>query len=236
VPPRPRAPGPRLAVPASIAGYLDHTLLRTGATREEIIALCAEAVAHRMAAVCVRPEWTGLCAERVVGTGVRVATVVDFPAGDGGAGRKSEEAVAAVRAGADELDVMIPLAQALAGEWDAVRDELAAAVAAAPGATVKAILETAALDATQTVTAALAARAAGCTFVKTSTGFHPAGGATVEAVRLLRETVGEGTGVKASGGIRTAEAALALLGAGANRIGTSNSVRIILEEGLSPKS
>ena len=174
-----------------------------------------------MWAVCVNGAWVSTCAERLSGSGVRIAAVVGFPLGAGSSAAKAAEAAVAVADGATELDMVLQLGRVKAGDWEAVTDDVALVVSGARGALVKAIVESGLLDPGELALACRAAVAGGAGFVKTSTGFHAAGGATVEAVRRMRDVVGPAIGVKASGGIRTAEAALAMLAAGADRIGTS---------------
>jgi len=206
-----------------IGALVDHTLLKPEATKTDIQRHCDEAKTAGFGAVCVNAEWVGTALRRLEGSGVRVAATVGFPLGASGLAAKAAEAHLAVLDGADELDMMVALGLIRGAEWRAFEDEVAAVVGAAAGRLVKVILETAALTAAEVERAARTAVAAGARMVKTSTGFHPAGGATVERVRLLRATVGNGIGVKASGGIRTGEAALALLAAGADRIGATSS-------------
>lgn len=214
-----------------LAAFIDHTLLKPDATETMVRRLCAEARQYGFAAVCVNPNYVKLAAEELKGSPVRVATVVGFPLGATFTEVKVRETALAVAAGAAEIDMVIDLGALKDGRLRRVEEDVAAVVreAAAGGATVKAILETALLTEEEKVTAARLAVAAGAAFVKTSTGFGP-GGATVEDVRLLKQTVGDKAGVKASGGIRTAEAALAMVAAGASRIGTSAGVAIM--EGL----
>lgn len=207
-----------------IGALVDHTLLKPEATKADVRRVCDEARAAGFGAVCVNAEWVGMAVRALEGSGVRVAATVGFPLGAAGLAAKAAEARLAILDGAGELDVMIALGLVRGTDWRGVEDEIAAVVAAAPGRLVKVILETAALSAAEIERAARTAVAAGAGMVKTSTGFHPAGGATVERVRLLRATVGDGIGVKASGGIRTAEAALAMLAAGADRIGASSAL------------
>jgi deoxyribose-phosphate aldolase len=214
--------GPDADAPG-LSRLVDHTLLRPDATRDDLLRHCDEAAALGVRAACVHGGWVATCAERLRGTGVLVAAVVGFPHGGGAPEAKAAEAALAVEAGARELDVVMPLGRARGGEWAAVADDVRAVVAAAGPAAVKVIVESGALERWETALAALVALEAGAAFVKTSTGFHPAGGATVEAVSLLRQAVGPAVGVKASGGIRTAEAALAMVAAGANRLGTSSA-------------
>jgi deoxyribose-phosphate aldolase len=210
------------AADRGIGRLVDYTLLRPDATGAEVARLCDEAIAANLIAVCVNGSWVKRCAERLRGSGVRLAAVVGFPLGAGESAAKAAEAALAAEAGATELDMVISLGLAKAAEWDAVAEDVARVVRAAPGTAVKAILETAVLTPDEIVPACRAARQGGAEFVKTSTGFHPAGGATIDAVAAMRAAVGPSFGVKASGGIRTADAAVAMLAAGANRIGASS--------------
>ena len=205
-----------------IARLIDYTLLRPDATPADIDRLCEEGAAADVAAVCVNGAWVARFVERLRATPVRVAAVVGFPLGAGAADAKAAEAAAAARDGAAELDMVMPIGLAKVGSWQAVEADVAAVVGAAPATLVKVILETALLTAEEIAGACRASQSGGAGFVKTSTGFHAAGGATVEAVRAMRAAVGPRFGVKASGGIRTAESALAMLAAGANRIGASS--------------
>lgn len=218
-----------------IAGRIDHTLLRPESTAADIDRLCNEVGVHRFAAVCVNPMWTARCAGRLGGGGggVSVATVVGFPLGANLTAIKVAEAAQAVRDGATELDMVAALGHLRAGDWRYVREEIEAVIRAA-GVPVKVIIESAVLTPDEIVRASAVARDAGARFVKTSTGFHPAGGATTEAVALIRRTVGEAIGVKASGGIRDCATALRMLAAGATRIGTSNGARIASCLGRAP--
>lgn len=209
-----------------LAGRIDHTLLDPTATGEDVRELCAEARRFGFAGACVAGSWLPVVVEALQGSGVMAIAVAGFPLGTSPTVAKAFETEALVRSGADEIDTVIHLGHAKAGAWGAVRADLEAIIAAAGGRPVKAILETAVLTPDEIVRAAEVAVEAGAAFVKTSTGFGP-GGATVETVRLLRETVGERARVKASGGIRTHEQALAMLAAGADRLGTSSSVAIV---------
>jgi deoxyribose-phosphate aldolase len=213
--------------PDPLARAIEHTLLKPEATRSDIERLCDEALRFGVHGVCVNGAWTALCSRRLAGTALAVVTVVGFPLGAAAAAAKACEAHRAAADGATELDMVIALGHAAAGEWRAVEDDISAVVGAAGPVRVKAILETAALTPAEIAAGCRAAVAAGAAFVKTSTGFHPAGGASVAAVRLMRETVGPGIGVKASGGIRTREVALELLAAGADRIGTSATAALL---------
>ena len=210
--------GPRHGV----AHLLDYTLLKPEATRDDILRLCDEAATAAMWAVCVNGAWVSTCAERLSGSGVRIAAVVGFPLGAGSSAAKAAEAAVAVADGATELDMVLQLGRVKAGDWGAVTDDVALVVSAARGALVKAIVESGLLDPDELALACRAAVAGGAAFVKTSTGFHAAGGATVEAVRRMRDVVGPAIGVKASGGIRTAAQAIGMITAGANRIGLSS--------------
>jgi deoxyribose-phosphate aldolase len=206
-----------------IGRFLVHTLLRPDAGRDTIAAHCAEAVQYGLKAVCVNGCWVADSVSRLGRSGVVVATVIGFPLGAGTTKAKAAEARLAVGAGAGELDMVMAIGQAKSGEWRYVEDDIRRVVDAAGAAPVKAILETAALEPVEIAAGCLVARAAGAAFVKTSTGFHAAGGATEGAVSLLRRAVGAELGVMASGGVRTGESALRMLAAGANRIGTSGA-------------
>ncbi|GBD08629.1 Deoxyribose-phosphate aldolase [Candidatus Thermoflexus japonica] len=212
----------------ALAARIDHTLLRPEATPGDIDRLCEEALRYGCAAVCVNPIYVARAAARLAGTPVKVATVVGFPLGASLTAIKVAEAALALSQGAREIDMVLPIGLLKAGEIDAVRADLQAVVAVchAAGALCKVILETALLTAEEKSLAARLAVEAGADFVKTSTGFGP-GGATVDDVALLRRVVGPSIGVKAAGGIRTAEQAIAMLEAGASRLGTSATVAIL---------
>jgi deoxyribose-phosphate aldolase len=213
---------------AAVAAMIDHTLLVPEATADEVHALCVEAGALGVVAVCVSPSMLPL-GEGWLAPSVLTACVVGFPSGAHHGTVKAFEAAEARANGADEVDMVINLGLAKAGAWGAVRAEIEEVRLVAPHpAVLKVILETGLLTDEEIVAACEVAVAAGADFVKTSTGFHAtSGGATVEAVRLMRATVGPTLGVKASGGIRTAEKALAMIEAGANRIGTSSTAAIL---------
>jgi deoxyribose-phosphate aldolase len=222
-----RRPIPEDAVrtPRDLAPFLDHTLLAPGATHDDLVRLCAEARDHRLGAVCVHPGAVAAARALLSGTRVRAVAVVDFPRGEGTTAARVAEASDAVRAGADELDLVAPLPAVLAGRFEAALEDLRAVVRSVD-VPVKVILETARLAREQKVVSAALARCAGAAFLKTSTGFG-GGGATVEDVSLLRAVAGDDVGVKASGGIRTAGDALAMIRAGASRIGSSACVAIV---------
>ncbi len=213
-----------------MAALVDHTLLKPEATPADVTALVAEAVDLGVFAVCVSPSLVS-AATPAPRFGVAIATVVGFPSGKHLSAVKAHEAMAAVAAGAAEVDMVIDVGAAIAGDFDAVRDDVAAVRAAVPDVLLKVIVESAALLAgggDQTlIEACRAAVDADADFVKTSTGFHPAGGASVHAVQLMAATVGDGLGVKASGGIRTAADATAMLDAGATRLGLSGTRAVL---------
>lgn len=221
---------------AGIGGFIVHTLLRPDAGRDAVIAHCDEAVRYGLKAVCVNGCWVADCASRLGRSSVVVATVVGFPLGACATKAKAAEARLAVGAGAAELDMVMALGQAKSGEWRYVEDDIRRVVDAAGHAPVKVILEIGALTPVEIAAGCLVARAAGAALVKTSTGFHAAGGATEPAVSLMRRAVGAGLGVHASGAVRTSESALRMLAAGANRIGTSSAVSMAAMLGPSAPS
>ena len=207
---------------AGIGRLLDHTLLKPEAGRDAIQALCDEAVRYGLRAVCVNGAWVTDCASRLARSGVVVATVVSFPLGAGATKSKVTEARLAIGCGADELDVVMAIGQAKAGEWRYVEDDIRRVVDASGDVPVHVILETAALQPVEIAAGCLVARAAGAACVATSTGFHEAGGAGEGTISLLRRAVGTELGVKASGGVRSSDAALRMLAAGADRIAVSS--------------
>lgn len=219
---------------ARIADFIDHTILKPDATRADIERTCAEAREHRFAAVCVNPVWVPLCHALLDGSGVELATVVGFPLGAAQPDAKGAEAALAARQGATELDMVAAIGHIKSGDWSHVTSDIRAVVDAADGRLVKVILETALLEPMEIVRACHAAREAGAHYVKTSTGFNAAGGATPEAVALMRLAVGDALGVKASGGIRDCTAALRMVAAGATRIGTSSGVAMAGCRGRGP--
>ncbi|GAA1367826.1 deoxyribose-phosphate aldolase [Brevibacterium luteolum] len=214
-----------------VARMIDHTLLKPQSTAEDVAALVAEAQELGVLAVCVSPNMLPL-----MNTGdLVVATVCGFPSGAHHGEVKAAEAALSVRQGAAEVDMVINLGLALAGDFKGVEAEIREVVnacaessrATGSEAIVKVIIESAALNDDQIVAACKAAETAGAHFVKTSTGFHPAGGASTHAVKLMRQTVGDRLGVKASGGIRDAEAAQQMIDAGASRLGLSGSAAVL---------
>jgi deoxyribose-phosphate aldolase len=210
------------------AALIDHTILRADATRDEIIKLCREARKYAFASVCVNPYWVSLCARELTGSPVKVCTVVGFPLGATTTEIKVAETEAAIRVGAQEIDMVINVGALKSGDHETVKLDIQAVVDASHrgGAIVKVIIETALLDDNQKAVASTLAKLAGADFVKTSTGFST-GGATVHDVALMRLVVGPKIGIKASGGIRTLEDLKQMAAAGATRIGASASVKII---------
>lgn len=210
----------------TIAAMLDHTLLKPEATPAQIEKLCAEAAEYHFASVCVNPVYIPLAARLLKGTGVKVCCVVGFPLGAIAPEQKAAEAASCAAMGAEELDMVIHVGAAKAGDWALVQRDIEGVVKAAAGHTVKVIIETCLLTDEEKVKACEAAKAAGADFVKTSTGFST-GGATTHDIALMRKTVGPEMGVKASGGIRDYETAMAMIEAGANRIGASAGIAIV---------
>lgn len=214
----------------SMAGIIDHTLLRSDATLEDIRQLANEAKEYGFASVCVNPAWIAFAAEQLAGTGVKVCTVIGFPLGASTSRTKAYETEEAIRSGAAEVDMVIPIGALKSGDDDAVLRDIRAVVDAAAGKDlVKVIIETSLLTDEEKVRACRLAVQAGADFVKTSTGFQ-GGGASVEDVALMRRTVGPDIGVKASGGIRSLEDVHRMVKAGATRIGASSGVQIVKGE------
>ncbi|RAX15783.1 deoxyribose-phosphate aldolase [Pseudarthrobacter sp. AG30] len=215
----------------NIASYIDHTLLKPEASEAEVLKVCAEAAEYGFKSVCVNPVWVKTVTTALKGSGVLTCSVVGFPLGATPTDVKSFEARGAVLDGADEVDMVINIAAARAGDKGALADDIAAVAETvhAGGAILKVIIETALLTDEQKVLACQAAVEAGADFVKTSTGFN-GGGATVEDVALMRKAVGPNVGVKASGGIRSLADAQAMIAAGATRIGASSGIAIVKGE------
>ncbi|WP_342373000.1 deoxyribose-phosphate aldolase [Propioniciclava soli] len=213
---------------AELARLVDHTLLAPTATPADVAALAAEAADLGTYSICVSPSMLPVDADLAE---VKLATVCGFPSGKHTAATKAAEAAEAVAHGADEVDMVIDIGRLQAGDADHTEAEIRAVREAAPAPTVlKVIIESAALSDEEIVAACRAAEAAGADFVKTSTGFHPTGGASVHAVELMAATVGGRLGVKASGGIRDWETATAMVAAGATRLGLSGT-RAVLDGG-----
>ena len=211
-----------------IAALIDHTILKPEATRADVVKICREAREYRFASVCVNPYWVPLVKAELSGSTVKVCSVVGFPLGATSTDAKVCETAAALRAGAQEIDMVINVGALRSGDTDAVKNDIQSVVRVAhqAGAIVKVILETALLDDTQKTVASKIAKSAGADFVKTSTGFSTSG-ATVHDIALMRAAVGPNIGVKAPGGIRTLEDVQAMTAAGATRIGASASVKIV---------
>ncbi|HZN84366.1 MAG TPA: deoxyribose-phosphate aldolase [Mycobacterium sp.] len=216
---------------AGVAALVDHTLLKPEATEADIVALLHEADELDVFAVCVSPTMVATAKSFKTGD-YHIASVVGFPSGKHVSAIKAEEARLAVAAGADEIDMVIDVGSALEGDFDAVKADISAVFDAIPShAILKVIVESAALlalaDEGRLADVCRIAEDAGADFVKTSTGFHPSGGASVRAVEVMARTVGERLGVKASGGIRTADDAVAMLNAGATRLGLSGTRAVL---------
>ena len=213
-----------------MAAVVDHTLLKPEATQDDVVKLVAEAAELGVYAVCVSPSMVEVAASAAP-SGLHIASVAGFPSGKHLSEIKAAEAARAVAAGADEIDMVIDVGAALAGEWDALKADVAAVRAAVGDSVLKVIVESAALldlsGSPLLVDVCRVAADAGADFVKTSTGFHPCGGASVRAVELMVGAVGPDVAVKASGGIRTAAAALAMLDAGAARLGLSGTRAVL---------
>lgn len=213
-----------------IASWIDHTLLKPEATPQQVAQLCEEARRYAFASVCVNPVYVPLAHELLAGSPIMVCSVVGFPLGATLTEAKAEEARLAIKAGAQEVDMVLQVGLLKGGEYSAVADDIRRVVEVAHGKAVlvKVILETALLTRHEKILGCLLSQAEGADFVKTSTGFGP-GGATVEDVALMRRVVGPQMGVKAAGGIRSLADAQALLQAGATRLGCSASVKIVEE-------
>jgi deoxyribose-phosphate aldolase len=220
----------KMSFDRTVARVIDHTILKPEATREEVRQVCVEAAKYEFASVCVNSFWTKFAAAELPGSPVKICTVSGFPLGAMSTAAKVAETLAAVRDGAEEIDMVINIGALRGGEREIVKTDIAAVAAASHGhgAIVKVIIETALLDEAQKILACRLSQDAGADFVKTSTGFSKAG-ATVADVALMRRTVGKSMGVKASGGIRTLADLKAMVAAGATRIGASSSVKIVEE-------
>lgn len=210
----------------NLNAYIDHTLLKPEATETMIDKLCEEAKAHEFASVCVNPYWVARSAKLLSGTNVKVCTVIGFPLGANTSAVKAAETRDAIANGATEVDMVLNVGALKSGDLDLVRSDVAAVKQAAGNVLLKVILETGLLTDEEKEIACKLCVEAGADYVKTSTGFGP-GGATVADIALMRKAVGEGLGVKASGGVRDRETALAMIEAGATRIGTSSGISIV---------
>ena len=209
-----------------LAKYIDHTLLKPTATPNDILKVCEEAKHYHTASVCVNSCYVPLVHHALLGSGIMTCCVVGFPLGAMSTDAKAQEAHIAVQNGAEEIDMVQNIGYVKAGEWALVEQDIAAVVSAAAPAGVKVILETCLLTDEEKIKCCRIAKKAGAAFVKTSTGFS-SGGATAADIALMRQTVGADMGVKASGGIHSGEEALAMLNAGANRIGASSTKQIV---------
>jgi deoxyribose-phosphate aldolase len=216
----------KVTEPKELAAYIDHTLLKPEADKKSITELCRQAIENKFCSVCINPYWLPLAKKILQGSAVKLCTVCGFPLGADDPALKADEARRAVEQGADEVDMVINIGALRSGLYCEVFDDISGVVRAADGKTVKVIIEACLLNDEQKIEACLIAKAAGAHFVKTSTGFS-SGGATLADIALMRETVGPELGVKASGGVKTAEDAIAMIKAGANRIGTSSGIKII---------
>ena len=208
-----------------LAQYIDHTLLKPNATEDDIKKLCKEAKEYGFYSVCVNPRYVAKAKKILKNTPVKVACVIGFPLGENLPEIKQLEAMLAKNDGADELDVVASISSIIMGDYEYLFNEIMQIVEDT-NLPVKVILETGMLNNEQIVESCRVVKKAGVAFVKTSTGYYK-DGASMEAVKLMRETVGEDVGVKASGGIRDTETALNMIACGANRIGTSSGVQII---------
>lgn len=218
---------PKSLSASKLAYYIDHTLLKPDATPAMVEKLCQEAMDNGFFSVCINPTYVKLASAKLAGSRVAVCTVIGFPLGANTSAVKAEEARDAVANGAEEIDMVINIGALKAGDYRYVYDDIKAVVeAAGQDVLKKVIIETCLLTDDEKVKACLIAKAANCDFVKTSTGFST-GGATVDDIRLMRTAVGPYLGVKASGGIRDTAAALAMIEAGATRIGASAGIAIV---------
>ncbi len=212
-----------------LASYIDHTLLKPTTTEAEIAELCQQARENSFASVCVNPSYVAQAAKALAGSNVLVCTVIGFPLGSSTIETKAYETRDAIQKGAHEIDMVINIGKLKGGDFQYVCDDIREVVKAAQGRTVKVIIETSMLTDDEKVSACILSKAAGATFVKTSTGFG-GGGAKAEDVALMRKVVGPVLGVKASGGIRDCEIAGQMIAAGATRLGASASVAIVRNE------
>ena len=210
----------------ALARYIDHTLLKPEATAAQIIELCAEAREHEFRTVCVNSRYVPLAARELDGTAVGVCSVVGFPLGAMDSASKAAEAATAIGAGATEIDMVVAIGAVKSADWEGVRSDIQAVYRACGETPLKVIFETCLLDENEIRQLCEICSGIGVAFVKTSTGFG-SGGATLEHVRLMADSVEEGVEVKASGGVRDSETALAMIEAGATRLGTSSGVAIV---------
>ena len=215
----------------NLAKYVDHTLLKQDATRDQIKLLCEEAAEHHFASVCVNPYWVSYASELLADSEAKVCTVIGFPLGANTTATKVFETKNAIENGANEIDMVINVGELKAKNYEFVQEDIAAVVEAShPNQIVKVIIETCLLTKEEIVKACELSVAANADFVKTSTGFST-GGATVEDVKLMKETVGDKALVKASGGVRSLEDAKNMIAVGADRLGTSSGIALVSDKG-----
>lgn len=213
-----------------LASLIDHTLLKQDATKEQVLKVCREAMEYKFASVCVNPSYVPLVAKQLKGSNVKVCCVIGFPLGATTTKTKVLETEEVIDNGAQEVDMVVNVGAVKSGDWDFVRGDIESVVNAAGGnAIVKVIIETCLLNDDEKIKACTISKQAGAHFVKTSTGFST-GGATVEDIKLMRSTVGPQMGVKASGGVKDYDTAIAMVKAGATRLGTSSGVAIANKE------
>ncbi len=216
---------------SELAAIIDHTILKPETKKDDVLKVCEEAKKYNFASVCINPTWVRLVANELKNSTVKVCTVIGFPLGASTSDVKAYETKKAIEEGANEIDMVINIGAIKSGDWNYVENDIKAVVKEAKGkAIVKVILETCLLTNEEKIKACEICVKAGADFVKTSTGFSTAG-ATVEDIQLMRKAVGEKLGVKASGGVRDRKTALDMVNAGASRIGTSSSVKIVTGEG-----
>ncbi|MBB6448139.1 deoxyribose-phosphate aldolase [Geomicrobium halophilum] len=210
-----------------LASYIDHTLLKPEATKEDILILCQEAKEHQFATVCIHPYWMTAAVQALEGSGVGVTTVIGFPHGMNTSAVKAHETEKAIAEGVADVDMVINAGALKSGDDEAVQEDIAEVVKASGGrALVKVIIETSRLTDEEKRKASQLAVAAGADYVKTSTGFHT-GGATLEDIKLMKEAVAGNTKLKAAGGVKNEEDAKAYIEAGTDRIGTSSGIAIV---------
>ena len=214
-----------------IASYIDHTLLAANATKNDVIKICTEAKEYSFASVCVNSYWVSTVSKELASTSVNTCSVVGFPLGAMSTEAKASETAQAIADGADEIDMVINVGELKAGNYKAVEKDIKTVKAACAGKLLKVIIETCLLTDEEKVKACNLSVKAGADFVKTSTGFSTAG-AKVKDVKIMRSTVGEDLGVKASGGIHSFEEAKSMIDAGASRIGASSGIKIVKAENI----
>lgn len=213
-----------------ISKMIDHTILKPEATTEQVRTLCGEAKEYGFASVCVNSSFVSLCSDLLKDSKVKVCTVVGFPLGAMSTAGKVQETIQAISDGADEIDMVVHVGMIKSGDWNYVEQDIRGVVEASHGkALVKVIIETCLLTEEEKVKVCIICKEAGADYVKTSTGFST-GGATKEDVALMRRTVGQEMGVKASGGVRSLQTAREMIEAGATRLGTSSGIQIVTEE------